>query len=400
MSTQIKNTVSELAYFGGDPCFEHPVHVVHASASQKAEFLEQVEGIFSRGQFTNDGPVVRKLERRIADYLNARHCIAVCNGTVGLQIAARALGMSDEVIMPSFTFIATAHALRWLNARPVFCDIDPATHAIDPLEVERVITPQTKGIIGVHIWGQPCDIDALSEISKKNGIPLVFDAAHAFGAAHKGVMVGNFGDVEVFSFHATKIFHTFEGGALVTNDADIAERARLLRNFGFVDYDRVEALGINGKMNEVCAAMGLAGLENVESTIELNRTRFFQYSRQLESVDGVILKSASATGGGNFQYVVIEVDRRHCALSRDQVLALLQAERILARRYFYPGCHKMEPYRSEQSEHSHKLPHTETVSENVLVLPTGEKTDNMTIEKICDLIKFIVRDGARIAARL
>src|SRR6185369_3387994 len=203
-------------------------------------------------------------EQRVAKMLGVRHCIAMCNATVALEITIRALGLTGEVLVPSFTFIATAHALQWQQIIPVFCDVDPETHCLNPRSVEKMITPRTTGIIGVHLWGRGCDIGSLSEIARSNGLKLLFDAAHAFGCSYEGRMIGGFGDAEVFSFHATKFFNTFEGGAVTTNDDDLAEKIRLMKNFGFAGYDQVIYLGTNGKMSEVSAAMGLTSLESLD----------------------------------------------------------------------------------------------------------------------------------------
>ncbi len=400
MNRQAKQSISDLAYFGGAPCFERLVHVVHASTLQKERFLSMLDGVFERGQFSNDGPLVREFERRIEERLKVKHCMAICNGTTALQIAARATGMRDEVIVPSFTFIATAHALQWQGIRPVFCDVDPETHTLDPASVERMLTPRTSGIVGVHLWGVPCDIEALSTLARGAQVPLIFDAAHAFGASHNGRMVGNFGSAEVFSFHATKLFHTFEGGAVVTSDSGLAAEIRLLRNFGFSDYDKVVSIGINGKMSEVSAAMGLAGLEILDRVIEANRARYGSYARHLADVRGIALKDCSADGDGNCQYIVIEVEPDSCLLTRDQLLALLHAENILARRYFYPGCHRMEPYLTLQPSAGRELRNTERLADRVIVLPTGERMDEIMIEQICDVIKFVVGNSALIRLRL
>jgi dTDP-4-amino-4,6-dideoxygalactose transaminase len=394
-----KASIPDLACFGGPPIFDRPLHVAHASASQKERFYRLLDGVFARGQFTNDGPLVPALEERIAERLGVKHCLAISNGTAALQIAARAAGMEGEVIAPSFTFVATAHALQWQGIRPVFCDIDPGTHMLDPASAERLITPRTGGIVAVHLWGGPCDIEALTGLARNHGLPLLFDAAHAFGASHDGVMVGNFGSAEVFSFHATKLFHTFEGGAVATNDDALAARVRLLRNFGFIDYDQVVSIGINGKMSEVSAAMGLAGLEILDAAIAQNRERHLCYARNLRGATGIALKECSPKDS-NCQYVVAEVDRDVCALSRDQLLRVLRAENVLARRYFYPGCHRMEPYRSLEPDAGRRLVNTERVAERVIVLPNGERIDAATIEQLCDLLLFATANGAEIAARL
>jgi len=399
MSRRRKTSIPDLACCGGAPSFDQVLHVAHASTSQKERFYRLLDGVFERGQFTNDGPLVRELEERIAGRLGVKHCMAICNGTAALQIAVRAIGMQGEVIVPSFTFVATAHALQWQGIRPVFCDIDPATHTLDPASAARLITPRTGGIVGVHIWGQPCDIEALTALARNHGVPLLFDAAHAFGASHDGVMVGNFGSAEVFSFHATKLFHTFEGGAIATNDGDLAARVRLLRSFGFIDYDKVVSIGINGKMSEVSAAMGLAGLEVLDEVIALNRERHLCYARNLKGATGIALKECSPEDG-NCQYVVIEVDPDVCGMNRDQLLRVLHAENVFARRYFYPGCHRMEPYRSLDPGAGNRLANTERVAERVIVLPSSERIDVPTIEQLCELLRFATANGAGIVARL
>ena len=393
-----KHSLPDLACFGGAPTFDRALHVAHASTARKERFYRLLDGVFERGQFTNDGPLVQELEERIAARLGVKHCMAICNGTAALEIAMRACGMQGEVIVPSFTFVATAHALQWQGIRPVFCDIDPATHTLDPALAARLITPRTGGIVGVHLWGRPCEIEALTALARDRGLPLLFDAAHAFGASHGGVRVGNFGSAEVFSFHATKLFHTFEGGAIATNDGDLAARVRLLRSFGFIDYDKVVSIGINGKMSEVSAAMGLAGLEVLDEAIAANRERHQRYARYLKGATGIALRAPPPEG--NYQYVVIEVDSEECGMSRDQLLRVLHAENVFARRYFYPGCHRMEPYRSLDPDAGRRLGNTERVAERVIVLPNNERIDASTTEELCDLLRFATANGAGIAARI
>ena len=227
---------------------------------------------------------------------------------LALEISIRALGLSGEVIVPSFTFIATAHALQWQEITPVFCDVDPETHNLDPAKVEALITPRTTGIIGVHVWGRPCAVESLQEIAHRHGLKLMFDAAHAFGCSHNGQMIGNFGQAEVFSFHATKFFNTFEGGAVVTNDDDLAAKMRLMKNFGFTGYDQVIYVGTNGKMSEVSAAMGLTGLEDLDEFINTNHRNYKTYQNGLQNVPGIQLISYDEAERNNFQYIIVEVD--------------------------------------------------------------------------------------------
>ena len=235
---KMKSSLEDLAIFGGEAAFSEKLHVGRPNIGNRKRLLERINDMLDRNWLTNIGPFVEEFEQRIADLVGVRHCIAMCNGTVALEIAIRALGLNGEVILPAFTFAATAHALQWQEITPVFCDIDPMTHNIDPLKIERMITPRTSGVIGVHIWGRPCGVEALSEISRRRNLRLLLDASHAFGCSHRGQMIGGFGDAEVFSFHATKIVNAFEGGAVVTNDDELAAKIRLMRNFGFTYYDR------------------------------------------------------------------------------------------------------------------------------------------------------------------
>lgn len=396
----VKRTIDDLAVFGGSPAFGSPLHVGRPNIGNRDELLQRFNDLLDRKWLTNSGPYVEEFEQRIAELLCVRHCIAMCNGTVALEIAIRAAGLSGEVIVPSFTFVATAHALQWQEITPVFCDIDPSTHNIDPCRVEEMITPRTTGIIGVHLWGRPCDVEALSEIGRRHNLKVLFDAAQAFGCSHKGRMIGNFGSAEVFSFHATKFLNTFEGGAVVTNDDELAVKIRLMKNFGFVDYDDVVHIGTNGKMNEVSAAMGLTSLESMDSFIFINRRNYNQYRQQLADIAGVRLLSYDESEAGNFQYVVLEIDEAVTHISRDQLREVLLAENILARRYFYPGCHRMEPYRSYFPHAGLMLPNTERLATQVLSLPTGTAIGPNEIDKICQIFRLIVENRLFIAERL
>ena len=237
--TDLHRTLHDFAILGGVPAFNERLHVGRPNIGDRKRLMEQINDILDRRWLTNAGVYVREFERRVAEMVGVAHCIAMCNGTVALEIAIRALGLEGEVIVPSFTFIATAHALQWQGITPVFCDIDPQTHNIDPARVEQLITHRTTGIIGVHVWGRSCNVEELTSIANKYHLRVLYDAAHAFACSRHGKMIGSFGNAEVFSFHATKFVNTFEGGAVVTNDSDLAARIQLMRNFGFAGYDDV-----------------------------------------------------------------------------------------------------------------------------------------------------------------
>jgi dTDP-4-amino-4,6-dideoxygalactose transaminase len=311
-----KRAITDLALFGGEPAFDRTLHVGQPNVGNRQVLLERINDILDRRWLTNHGPYVQELERRLADWLGVKHCIATCNGTIALEILIRALGLTGQVIVPSFTFIATAHALQWQMITPVFCDIDPRTHRLDPRRVRTMITPRTTGIIGVHVWGQPCDVGALTEIADRHGIRLLFDAAHALGCSYRGRMIGNFGDAEVFSFHATKFFNTFEGGAVATNDAELAARIRLMCNFGFAGLDRVVYVGTNGKMSETVCRHGFDRPGKPGRLCAVNRRNYEQYLSRPWGTPGGADVTYRRTGTGNYQYVVLRIDRRETVVSR------------------------------------------------------------------------------------
>ena len=390
----VKTSLDQLAIFGGAPCFAEKLHVGRPNVGDPQRLIERIQGVLERRWLSNDGPLVQELEARIAAMVGVRHCVAMCNGTIALEIAARAAGLAGEVILPSFTFIATAHALQWQEITPVFCDIDPATHNLDPERVEALITPRTTGIIGVHLWGRPCAVEALAAIAKRHRLRLIFDAAHAFACSHGGRPVGSFGDAEVFSFHATKFFNSGEGGAVVTNNDALAREVRLMKNFGFADYDAVVHVGTNGKMTELAAAVGLTSLESIDDFIAVNRRNHERYRQQLRGLRGISLLDYDTVEGSNYQYVVLEVEEAAAAVGRDRLLQILHAENVLARRYFYPGCHRMEPYRSAFPEASLRLPATERVAARVLSLPTGTSIGEADIDAICAVVRLVVEQRA------
>ena len=389
--------IGDLAFFGARPAFEEALHVGRPNIGKRAALLVRINKLLDNRWLTNDGTYVQEFEKRVADFTGVKHCIAMCNATVALEVLIRALDLKGEVIVPSFTFVATAHALQWQQITPVFCDIDPRTHNIDPARIEGLVTPRTTGILGVHLWGRPCPIDELQAIADSNRLALLFDAAHAFGCKYRARNIGRFGRAEVLSFHATKFINAGEGGAVVTNDDALAMRVRLMKNFGFSGYDEVVSIGTNGKMTELSAAMGLTNLESLESFTQINQENFEAYSQALGNLPGLSLIRYDKSAQPNYQYVVVEVDAAKARLTRDELLAVLHAENVLARRYFYPGVHRMEPYCSCFPEASMVLPETEAIASRVLVLPTGTGVTSADIEKICAIIRVAIEQGAEIS---
>jgi dTDP-4-amino-4,6-dideoxygalactose transaminase len=393
-TTRTGHRAKQLALLGGTPAFAELLHVGRPNIGDRERLHERLDEMLDRRWLSNDGPLVKEFEQRIASYTGVKHCIAMCNATVALEIAARALDLSGEVILPSYTFVATAHALQWQGITPVFADMDPATHNIDPNSIERLITPRTTGILAVHNWGRVCDTDAIERVAEEHGLRVFYDAAHAFGASSEGRMAGRFGSCEIFSFHATKFLNSFEGGAVVTNDDELADKIRLMRNFGFAGLDRVVHLGINGKMTEASAAMGLTSLEAIDELIAINRRNYQRYACGLSALPGVSVIQYDERESNNYQYVVAEIDPAVAKLNRDELIRVLHAENVFARKYFWPGCHRMEPYRSLQPNASLLLPETERVAARVVVLPTGQTVTTDMVDAIVDIVANALQNAS------
>jgi dTDP-4-amino-4,6-dideoxygalactose transaminase len=394
-------TKQQIAFSPGHrPAFPQPLHVGRPNIGSTAAIHRRIDEILQRRWLSNDGVMVQEFERRIAALVGVKHCLAVCNATLGLEIAYRAAGLTGEVIVPANTFVATAHALQWQGITPVFCDIDPETHNLDPRCVEACITPKTTGIVGVHVWGRPCAASALERIAEKHGLKLLYDAAHAFGCSLEGRMIGGFGSAEVFSFHATKFVNCGEGGAIVTNDDDFATRCRQMRSFGLSGCDRVISVGTNAKMSEFAAAVGLSSLENMEEFVRTNKRNYHDYCRVLASVPGINVLRYDERQQNNFQYVVLDIDENESPLTRDQWLQVLHAENVLARRYFFPGVHHMEPYRTHDPAAHIRLPVTEAVLKRVIVLPSGTAIESSDIATIGEIFTSSITQAERLQRRL
>jgi len=388
---------ADLAINGAPPLFDEALHVGRPNIGDRARFLARTNDLLDRGWLSNNGPLLQEFEQRVSEYLGVTHCIAMCNGTIALEIATRALGLKGEVIVPSYTFVATAHALQWQEITPIFADIESTTHNLDPRAVQRMITPRTTGIIGVHLWGRSAPTTELQALADDHGLKLLYDASHGFGCSVAGRKLGSFGACEVFSFHATKFFNTFEGGAIVTNDHVLAEKVRLMRNFGFAGYDDVIYPGTNGKMTEVAAAMGLTNLEDLDAFVRINHRNYRQYRDGVERLDGLDMLHYDEHEQNNYQYIVLEV-RPEFPVTRDEVVRALHAENVLARKYFWPGCHNMEPYRSYYPNAGLVLPNTRLVAERVIVLPNGSSITEVQIAGILSILE-VLGDRARYGSR-
>jgi len=367
------------------PAFAVPLRVGTPNIGDRNAFWARLDAAFDRGWLSNGGPLMEEFEQRVALIAGTSHAVATSNATAALQLAIRAAGLTGEVIVPSLTFAATAHAVSWLGLDPVFCDVDPVTGQIDPDHAESLVTPATSGIMAVHLWGRTAPVAALEDLAARRGLALFFDSSHAFACTHAGRPVGTGGAGEVFSFHATKFVNAFEGGALVTDDDALAARVRSMLNFGLVDEDEVAYVGINAKMSEASAAMGLTSLDSLETFVVRNEANHRAYVAGLAGTPGLRLIPFDEQERNNFQYVILQV-LPEAALDRDGLLAVLKRENVLARRYFRPGCHEMAPYRG-----STRLPHAEALTATVLALPTGMQVGEAGIAQICRIIREALR---------
>jgi dTDP-4-amino-4,6-dideoxygalactose transaminase len=313
-----------------------PIYVTRPSLPPFDEFMGSLREIWDSGQLTNNGPFHQRFEVALAKHLGVKHVSLFCNGTVALQVGLQALEVTGEVITTPFTFPATTHAIHWNHCTPVFCDIEPHTCNLDPDKVESLITPKTSAILPVHVYGNPCDVHRLQEIATKHGLKLFYDAAHAFGVKLNGESILNFGDLSMLSFHATKVFNTIEGGALITNDPELKQRIDYLKNFGFANETSIIAPGINGKMNEVQAAYGLLQLEHIGGEIHKRWQLTHAYRNGLSGIPGLRLLDDVLGVTHNYSYLPVFVDQQEYGITRDDLCAHLRTRGIWARRYFYP----------------------------------------------------------------
>ncbi|WP_341963555.1 aminotransferase class I/II-fold pyridoxal phosphate-dependent enzyme [Pseudomonas sp. RC10] len=369
------------------PVFDAPLHVGQLNLPDQAEFRDMFEGIFARQFYTNHGPLEQAADQALAEHFGVRHAITVVNGTVALMLLLRAMELSGEVIVPAFTFPATVQSLVWAGLKPVFCDVDGDTQMLNAALVEAAITPATSAILGVHIWGRGCDPHGLAGVAKKQGLQLLFDAAHATACTFEGQRMGGFGRAEIFSFHATKILSGAEGGCITTNDDALAARLRTLRSFHASDEHASGILRLNAKLSEAQAAMILLGLRHLDRFIQENRQRYELYREGLAGIDGLDFIDYAAGEQSNYQFAVVRITATKLGISRDELLDWLTARNVLARRYFHPGVHRTEPFASALST---ELKVTDELCQVLLQLPTGQAITQDHVRDICALIRSAI----------
>jgi dTDP-4-amino-4,6-dideoxygalactose transaminase len=342
---------------------------------------------------TNNGPQHQLFELALEKYLGAPNISLFCNGTLALQIACQALRLSGEVITTPFTFPATSHVLFWNKITPVFCDIEEDSFNLNPECIESLITPKTTAILPVHVFGHPCKVDEIQDIADRHGLRVIYDAAHCFAVEFNNEPIGNFGDASMFSFHATKIFHTMEGGALTYKDNSLKDRLELSKNFGIKDEESVIVPGVNAKMNEMQAAMGLLMLDLADEESSRRKQLTLIYRKRLEGMSGISFREDRPSIKHNYNNFVIKIDKKDFGISRDILYDKLKEYNIFTRKYFYPLCSQFKCYRHLPSSSATNLPVAEKVTGQVLSLPLYGELIEKDINQICDIIDFIHKNG-------
>ncbi len=376
--------------------FSQPVYITQPLLPDIEDLKEMITIIWDRKQLTNNGKTAMQLESELTEFLKVKHLSLFSNGTIALQLAFRVLRLYGEVITTPFTFAATTHSLVLNNIKPVFCDIEEDSLNIDPKKIEALITPETTAILPVHVFGNPCKVDEIEKIAKKHGLKVIYDAAHAFGVEIDGKSIGSFGDISMFSLHATKVYHTVEGGALTFNDIYLKERADSLRNFGIRGEDFVAEPGTNGKLNELQAAVGILLLKQIREEIANRKAKTELYRELLKDVPGIKLSTDIDKVNHNYPYFVIRIDKETFGISRDELHNRLRQYNVFSRRYFFPLCSQFQCYKDLPSAVKGCMPVAENAVEQVLALPFHGRMTNNEVEKICDIIKFI-RKGKHLA---
>lgn len=366
--------------------FDEPIYVTRPILPPLDVLQEKLAEVWRSQWLTNGGRQHDELEEAIRSHLQVPHLSLFNNGTIALLAALRGLGLTGDVITTPFTFPATPHSLTWSGITPVFADIDPVRMTVDPEQVEALITPRTTGILAVHVYGIPCDVDRLKAIADRHGLKIVYDAAHAFGVRIGDTSIGNFGDASMFSFHATKLFHTGEGGALVARREALKVAFDRFKNFGIVNQEEVDVVGINGKMNELQAALGLAVLDCVADEVRRRRAIVARYRERLARVPGLTLMPELPGVTNSYQYFVIRIDERLFGCSRDWVFDELRRSNVLTRKYFYPLCTDYECYRGLPSAAPGSVPTARRVATEVLCLPLYGALPLEAVDTICELM--------------
>jgi dTDP-4-amino-4,6-dideoxygalactose transaminase len=364
-----------------------PIYVTQPALPPLEEFIPYLQEIWDNKILTNGGPFHEQLEKALCDYLGVKHLALFSNGTLGLVTALQALRVTGEVITTPYSFVATAHSLLWNGIKPVFVDVHPDTLNLDPAKIEAAITPHTTAILPVHCYGHPCDVDAIQKIADNYNLRVIYDAAHAFGVQDQDGSILRHGDLSVLSFHATKVFNTFEGGAIICPDAKTKQRIDHLKNFGFVDETTVVAPGINGKMSEINAAFGMLQLQHVDAALARRKTIDAAYREALQNVPGIRCLQDAGERVANHAYFPILVEADY-PMSRDALYQKLKDNNIYARRYFYPLISDFSMYRGMVSANRGNLPVAMAAAQKVLCLPIYPNLVDEDINRVVSIVKI------------
>jgi len=363
------------------------INVTQSALPPLSEFVKYLEEIWENKWLTNQGPFHQRFEQELADYLGVKHVALFANGTLALVTALQVLRITGEVITTPYSFVATTHAIHWNNIKPVFADIEPVHCNLDPEKIEAAITPRTTAILPVHVYGNPCDVEAIQEIADTYGLKVIYDAAHAFGVKDNGSSLLNWGDLSVLSFHATKVFTTMEGGAIICHDETIKKRIGYLKNFGFAGETKVVQPGINAKMNEMQAALGLLQLKEIDKNISKRREIALHYRQGLKNIPGIRLIDDSKEVRHNYPYLPIFVNESEYGRSRDELYDVLKQKHIYGRRYFYPLISHFPIYRGFDSARPSNLSTAELIARQVICLPIYPDLHLHHVDQIVGIIR-------------
>jgi len=375
--------------------FEKPIYVTRPFLPPLAEFTEALEEIWESGWLTNDGPVLKRFTRELCNMFETDNVCLFNNGTLALQIALQGMDISGEVITTPFTFVATTHALFWNKIRPVFVDIEPDHYTIDPEKVEAAITPWTTAILATHVYGHPCKLNRLADIARRHNLRLIYDAAHAFGVTVDGKSIAHFGDLSMFSFHATKLFHSLEGGMLIFKETGLKSKFDYLKNFGFKNEVEVVMPGTNAKMNEIQALMGIHVSKYLDRIVQKRASITDLYRERLKEVPGIrLVPSLPPDVNYNYAYMPVEVDEQEFGISRDALYEKLKEWNVYTRRYFYPLVCDFSCYRNVSV--NGPLTVARRAADRILTLPIYDGLELSDVEKICEIVKSLQMGKAQV----
>ena len=396
----IKTSIDDLAIFGSKPAFSDELSVSQLNFPEWERVEAAFRGIFDRQYYTNHGPLVKELEARLEGFFGVKHAVCMTNETIALMIAAKAIGLKGKVIMPSFSFVGTAQSLIWAGLEPVFCDVDPDNHQMTAGKAALLIDEDVSAILGVHMWGNPCNPRDLERLADERGLQLYFDAAHAFGCTSDNVTIGNFGDLEVFSFHDANVLNAAEGSCVCTNNGQLAARLRNIRSsYGAGKKVSVPLTG-NGRMSEAQAAMALMSLEDYPRNQKRNKDFYELYTELLGILPGIRFQCPDVENKSNYQCVVLEIDEKEFVLSRDKLINLLNAEKLNCRRYLTRGLHRTSLFEGRYPQFKEACPVTDQICRQVIQLPCGQVMNEELIREVCHLITFAHENAKEIQRKM